>query len=375
MQNIQHFRPTKAIIDLQAIQNNVRHLKEYLKPNVQIMAVVKANAYGHGDIEVAHAAIEAGASMLAVATPDEALHVRKHFPNIDILILGYAPVSFAPYAANENITLTVFSTEWVQNVQSLKTLTKPLKLHIKIDTGMGRIGVTKIEDLLHLYNTINSSSNLIVDGVFTHFATADEEDESYFNKQANMFEQFISALPAKPRIVHAANTATMLMKDKHLQFDAVRFGISMYGLAPSAYVKTKLPFPLQTAFSLETELIEVKQIQAGQSIGYGATFTATEPSYIGTIPIGYADGLIRKYSGQHVLIDGIRVPIVGRICMDQCMILLPTAYNIGEKVTLIGKQKEEEITIDEWASKVDTINYEVPCIITSRVPRIYNTKQ
>ncbi|MFP3917537.1 alanine racemase [Lysinibacillus telephonicus] len=375
MQNIQHFRPTKAIIDLQAIQNNVRHLKEYLKPNVQIMAVVKANAYGHGDIEVAHAAIEAGASMLAVATPDEALHVRKHFPNIDILILGYAPVSFAPYAANENITLTVFSTEWVQNVQSLKTLTKPLKLHIKIDTGMGRIGVTKIEDLLHLYNTINSSSNLIVDGVFTHFATADEEDESYFNKQANMFEQFISALPAKPRIVHAANTATMLMKDKHLQFDAVRFGISMYGLAPSAYVKTKLPFPLQTAFSLETELIEVKQIQAGQSIGYGATFTATEPSYIGTIPIGYADGLIRKYSGQHVLLDGIRVPIVGRICMDQCMILLPTAYNIGEKVTLIGKQKEEEITIDEWASKVDTINYEVPCIITSRVPRIYNTKQ
>ncbi|RTQ94565.1 alanine racemase [Lysinibacillus telephonicus] len=375
MQNIQHFRPTKAIIDLQAIQNNVRHLKEYLKPNVQIMAVVKANAYGHGDIEVAHAAIEAGASMLAVATPDEALHVRKHFPNIDILILGYAPVLFAPYAANENITLTVFSTEWVQNVQSLKTLTKPLKLHIKIDTGMGRIGVTKIEDLLHLYNTINSSSNLIVDGVFTHFATADEEDESYFNKQANMFEQFISALPAKPRIVHAANTATMLMKDKHLQFDAVRFGISMYGLAPSAYVKTKLPFPLQTAFSLETELIEVKQIQAGQSIGYGATFTATEPSYIGTIPIGYADGLIRKYSGQHVLLDGIRVPIVGRICMDQCMILLPTAYNIGEKVTLIGKQKEEEITIDEWASKVDTINYEVPCIITSRVPRIYNTKQ
>ncbi|WP_400195247.1 alanine racemase [Lysinibacillus telephonicus] len=375
MQNIQHFRPTKAIIDLQAIQNNVRHLKEYLKPNVQIMAVVKANAYGHGDIEVAHAAIEAGASMLAVATPDEALHVRKHFPNIDILILGYAPVSFAPYAANENITLTVFSTEWVQNVQSLKTLTKPLKLHIKIDTGMGRIGVTKIEDLLHLYNTINSSSNLIVDGVFTHFATADEEDESYFNKQANMFEQFISALPAKPRIVHAANTATMLMKDRHLQFDAVRFGISMYGLAPSAYVKTKLPFPLQTAFSLETELIEVKQIQAGQSIGYGATFTATEPSYIGTIPIGYADGLIRKYSGQHVLLDGIRVPIVGRICMDQCMILLPTAYNIGEKVTLIGKQKEEEITIDEWASKVDTINYEVPCIITSRVPRIYNTKQ
>lgn len=373
MQNIQHFRPTRAIINLEAIKQNVLRLKEHLKTGVQIMAVVKANAYGHGDVEVAATAIEAGASMLAVATPEEALHIRKHFPNIDILILGYAPVSFAPFAAKENITLTVFSSDWVDQVKAL-TLSNPLKLHIKIDTGMGRIGVTTIEDLMNLYKAISSSDNLLVDGVFTHFATADEEDETYFNHQVSKFEQFISSLPVKPRIVHAANTATMLIKDQQLQYDAVRFGISMYGLAPSAYVKTKLPFPLQTAFSLETELVEVKLIQPGQSIGYGATFTATEPSYIGTIPIGYADGLIRKYSGQHVLVNGTRAPIIGRICMDQCMILLPAAYNIGEKVTLIGKQQNEEITIDEWAEKVETINYEVPCIITSRVPRIYNKK-
>lgn len=373
MQNIQHFRPTKAIINLEAIKRNVQHLKEHLKTGVQIIAVVKANAYGHGDVEVAATAIEAGASMLAVATPEEALHIRKHFPNIDILILGYAPVSFAPYAAKENITLTVFSSDWVDQVKAL-TLSNPLKLHMKIDTGMGRIGVTTLEDLMNLYKAISSSSNLLVDGVFTHFATADEEDETYFNHQVSKFEQFISSLPVKPRIVHAANTATMLVKDQRLQYDAVRFGISMYGLAPSAFVKTKLPFPLQPAFSLETELVEVKLIQPGQSIGYGATFTATEPSYIGTIPIGYADGLIRKYSGQHVLVNGTRAPIIGRICMDQCMILLPAAYNIGEKVTLIGKQQNDEITIDEWAEKVETINYEVPCIITSRVPRIYNRK-
>ncbi|MFC7685928.1 alanine racemase [Ureibacillus sp. GCM10028918] len=371
MQNIKHFRPTKAIINLDAIKNNVSHLREYLKPEVQIMAVVKANAYGHGDIEVATAAIEAGATVLAVATPEEALRLRKTFHNIDILILGYAPVSFAPLAANENITLTVFSLEWVQQVKTL-TLAHPLKLHIKLDTGMGRIGVTNIEDLQNLYNTITFSENLLVDGIFTHFATADEEEGAYFQRQVDKFDEFISSLPKKPRLVHAANTATMLIKDQSLQYDAVRFGISMYGLAPSAYVKTKLPFPLQPAFSLETELIEVKKIQAGQSIGYGATFTASEPSFIGTIPIGYADGLIRKYSGQHVLIDGVRVPIIGRICMDQCMLLLPTAYNIGKKVTLIGKQKDEEITIDEWAAKGDTINYEVPCIITSRVPRIYH---
>ncbi|RKQ19608.1 alanine racemase [Ureibacillus endophyticus] len=372
MQNTQHFRPTKAIIDLRAIKKNVSQLKEHLQPNVQIIAVVKANAYGHGDVEVARVALDSGATMLAVATPEEALHLRKHFPNTEILILGYAPESFATYAANENITLTVYSKDWVKQLDT-QSFTKPLKLHIKVDTGMGRIGVTSVEDFLELHEVISSSSNIIVDGVFTHFATADEEAEEYFNHQTQLFKHYISLIP-KPRLVHAANTATMLIKDASLQFDAVRFGISMYGLAPSTYVKNKLPFPLHTAFSLETELIEVKQIQTGQSVGYGATFTATEPSYIGTLPIGYADGLIRQHSGQHVLIDGIRVPIIGRICMDQCMILLPTAYNIGEKVTLIGSQKNEEITIDEWAQKVNTINYEIPCIITSRVPRIYHTK-
>ncbi|KGR75504.1 alanine racemase [Ureibacillus sinduriensis] len=373
MQNIKHFRPTKAIINLDAIKHNVNQLKEYLNPGVQIMAVVKANAYGHGDIEVAAAAIEAGATVLAVATPEEALHLREAYRDIDILILGYVPVSFAPLAAVENITLTVFSTDWVEQVNTL-TFKHPLKVHIKVDTGMGRIGVTNLEDLQNLYHEIVLSEKLLVDGIFTHFATADEEDETYFLHQVTKFEEFLRSLPKRPRLVHAANTATMLVKDQTLQYDAVRFGISMYGLAPSAYVKTKLPFPLQPAFSLETELIEVKEVQAGQSIGYGAAFTASEPSFIGTIPIGYADGLIRKYSGQHVLIDGVRVPIIGRICMDQCMLLLPIAYNIGKKVTLIGKQEDEEITIDEWAKKGDTINYEVPCIITSRVPRIYYKK-
>ncbi|MFO7317477.1 MAG: alanine racemase [Bacilli bacterium] len=369
MRNNKHFRPTKAIIDLDAIKYNVLQLKKHIQPNVKIIAVVKANAYGHGDVEVAKAALEAGASMLAVATPEEALHVRKHLPTVDILVLGYSPVSFAEYAANENITLTVYSSDWVEEAK--KSCNKPLKLHIKVDTGMHRIGVTSEKELRSLYEKIQSAEQFILDGIFTHFATADEEDDSYFQKQANRFEQFLKALPEKPRLVHVANTATALIKDARLQYDAVRFGISMYGLAPSEFVKSKLPYPLKPAFSLETELVAVKQIGPGESVGYGATFTAEQPTYIGTLPIGYADGLIRKYSGQDVLIDGKRVPIVGRICMDQCMIALPAAYNIGEKVVLIGKQKNEEITIDEWAAKVDTINYEVPCIITSRVPRIY----
>lgn len=371
MENTQYFRPTKAVIDLQAIRHNVMQLKKMLQKNVQIIAVVKANAYGHGDVEVARAAIEAGATILAVATPDEAVHMRKNFPQISILVLGATPISFVQYAAAHNIMLAVFSQEWVE--QAAKQPTEhSLKLHIKVDTGMGRIGVSSTQELLSLYDAITACPHMSVDGIFTHFATADEENSEYFNQQVERFNEFLLHLPKKPRLVHVANTATALIKNIELQFDAVRYGISMYGLAPSPYVDSIKPFPLRPAFSLETELVFVKKMKAGQSIGYGASYTVEKDCYVGTIPIGYADGMIRKLSGQKVLIGGQFAQIIGRICMDQCMILLPTAYNIGEKVTLIGTQKNVTISIDDWAVKLETINYEVPCIITNRVPRIYS---
>ena len=374
MENITHYRPTKIKVKLNAIRLNVENLKKYLKPNVQIIAVVKANAYGHGDIQVAKVAIEAGASMLAVATPDEAVHIREHFPTIGILVLGASPISFAPYAAAHNISLTVFSAEWVEQLEQLNMANR-LKLHIKIDSGMGRIGVTNEQQLVALYDQIYLHENIVVEGIFTHFATADEEDASYFEHQISKFKQMLKICPEKPAIVHAANTATALIKDESCQFDAVRFGISMYGLTPSAYVETILPFSLHRAMTFETELVHVKKIQAGEGVGYGSSFIAPEDSYIGTLPVGYADGVIRKLSGHDVLIDGKRVPIIGRICMDQCMILLPKAYTIGEKVVLIGKQGDEEITLDDWAKKLETINYEVPCILTNRVLRVYENDE
>lgn len=368
----QYFRPTKAIIDLQAIEQNVTNLQKHLQPHVQIIAVVKANAYGHGDVAVAEAALKAGATMLAVATPDEALHIRAHFSEPDILVLGGSPVSFAPYAAQQRITLTVFSSEWVHQVDECMTNEKnSLRLHIKVDSGMGRIGVRTEEELLNLYQEIHASNNSVLDGIFTHFATADDEDTEYFEKQVQLFERFVSSLPEKPRLVHASNTATSLIKDIRLQFDAVRYGISMYGLSPSPYVEGILPFPLSPAFSLESELIHVKQLKAGESVGYGAAYTAPTDMWVGTIPIGYADGVIRKLGGQEVLIDGQRMPLIGRICMDQCMVALPKTYAIGKKVTLIGQQGQEEISVDEWANRLQTINYEIPCVITARVPRIY----
>ena len=372
MKTQQFFRPTKAIIDLQAIQQNVKNLKEFLRTNVQIIAVVKANAYGHGDVAVARAALEAGATILAVATPDEALHIRAHFEEPDILILGASPVSFAPYAAQQRIILTAFADDWIQQAASLLVdEALPLRLHIKIDSGMGRIGIRSEQELLELYQTIQSTDNMELDGIFTHFATADEEDTLHFDQQVQFFEKCLAVIPNKPRLVHASNTAASLVKDPHLQYDAVRFGISMYGLSPSSYVKSILPFHLLPAFSLESELVHVKQIKSGDPVGYGATYVAPTDMWIGTIPIGYADGVIRKLGGQEVLIDGQRMPIVGRICMDQCMVALPKAYDIGEKVTLIGRQGNTGVSIDEWATKLETINYEIPCIITTRVPRIY----
>lgn len=368
-----NYRPTKAVIDLQAIKHNVVSLRKHLQPNVEIIAVVKANAYGHGDIEVAKAAIQAGATMLAVATPDEAVHMRTYFKEIDILVLGAIPTSFISYASKENISITVFSLQWLEQAKSFLPIDNAVKIHLKIDSGMGRIGITTREELLAVYEAAVSSNGLVVDGVFTHFATADEENSVYFDNQVYIFKGLLDALPEKPRLVHVANTATALVKDSSLQFDAVRFGISMYGLLPSSYVGEVLPFPLKPAFSLETELVHVKQLKAGQSVGYGATFTAKEDCYIGTIPIGYADGMIRKLSGQDVLVNGERAQIIGRICMDQSMILLSQAYTVGESVVLIGKQQSNEITMDDWATKLETINYEIPCVITSRVPRIYNS--
>ncbi len=371
MQENEIFRPTKAIIDLSAIRHNIVNLRKHLHSDVSVIAVVKANAYGHGDVQVAKEALKAGATILAVATPEEALHLRQEIPHTPIMILGASPIVFAPIAAKEAIILTVFSEDWVRKVAPFaKDFEQPLKVHIKVDSGMNRIGVRQEKELQAVYDAAKMVNNIEVDGIFTHFATADEENQEQYETQLAIFQKMIASLPEKPRLVHAANTAAALVKES-AQFDAVRFGISMYGLAPSTYIEENLPYPLKEALALESELVHVKKIQKGDRVGYGGTYIAKEDEWIGTLPIGYADGLLRCLSGQEVLIKGIRVPIVGRICMDQCMVRLPKKYEIGEKVTLIGKQQGNEIHIQEWADRLHTIVYEIPCMISERVPRVY----
>lgn len=372
MENTAYFRPTKAIVDLQAIRNNITGLRQHLAETTEIIAVVKANAYGHGDVEVSKAAIQAGASMLAVATPEEALHIRATISKIPIIILGAVPTDFLPFAAQQNITLTIFSRQWIKEAEKkFSSLVNQVKVHLKIDSGMGRIGVCDLQELHTLYTCVAESNLFELDGVFTHFATADEENSTYYEMQKDRFLQMVSSLPTKPRLVHAANTAASLVK-VGVEFDAVRFGISMYGLSPSEYVNHHLPYTLQPALHLETTIVHVKKLRKGQHVGYGANYEVQqETEWIATLPIGYADGLLRGLEGQEVLVCGQRMPIIGRICMDQTMIRLPFELPVGEPVILIGNQSDEEILMEEWAEKLRTIVYEIACMISPRITRLY----
>lgn len=359
-------------VDLDCIYNNVQSMKNFLPDGVNIIAVVKANAYGHGDAQVAKTALEAGATYLAVAFLDEALSLRKQGIKAPILVLGASRVKDINIALQENITLTVYRKDWlVEAIQQLNGK-NPLKIHLKLDTGMGRLGFTSMREVDEVLQLVDGTTSFELEGVYTHFATADELDTTYFEQQYTTLTDMIDFIKEKTsiRMFHCGNSATALRFPEKV-FNAVRFGIAMYGLTPSNEMIHLLPFELHEAFSLQSKLVHVKKLTVGQSVSYGATYTAEEEEWIGTVPIGYADGWLRKLHGAHVLVDGKRVPIVGRICMDQLMIRLPYELPVGTRVTLIGAQKEEKISSNDIARLLDTINYEIPCMISYRVPRIF----
>ena len=365
------YRKTWAEIDLTALKENVRNMKRHIGEHVHLMAVVKANAYGHGDAQVAKAALAEGASILAVALLDEALSLRAQGIEEPILVLGAVPPEYTSIAAEKRIIVTGYSVGWLKDVLGFLGETEaPLEYHLKIDTGMGRLGCKSEEEIKEMMEMTESSDKLNCTGVFTHFATADEKDTDYFDMQLDRFKELISPLPLDRLMVHSSNSAAGLRFREQL-FNAVRFGIGMYGLAPSTEIKDELPFRLREVFSLHTELTHVKKIKKGESVSYGATYTAKRDEWIGTVPVGYADGWLRRLAGTEVLIDGKRQKIAGRICMDQFMISLAEEYPVGTKVTLIGKQQDEWISVDEIAQNLQTINYEITCMISSRVPRMF----
>lgn len=364
------YRDTWVEVNLDCIAANVSAVRARLPQGVAIIGVVKANAYGHGDYQIAKAALDAGASMLAVAFMDEALSLRGKGISAPILVLGATRPEDVNIAAAENLTLTVFEPEWIEKAKEHLDSNATLFLHVKVDTGMGRIGVRNIEELLKIELMIESDPRLMFDGIFTHFATADELEDSYFHEQLVRFEAMVASLRSQPACIHSSNSAAALRYGE-ANFNTIRLGIVMYGLSPSPDIKPELPIPLKEAFSLHSKLTQVKRVNRGEKISYGGTYETTEEEWIGTIPIGYADGWIRKLQGQEVLVNGVRSPVVGRICMDQCMVKLPYQVPVGTVVTLIGDQQGSIVPIDEIAIKLETINYEVPCLIASRVPRVY----
>ncbi len=365
-------RPAWAEIDLGAIKRNIRSLKGRLKPKTRFMAVVKANAYGHGDVQVSKAALEAGADRLGVALIEEAVKLREASISAPIHVLSDIPAHGAEEAVQNDLILTVSLMETAMATSvAASLLGKRAKVHIKVDTGMNRIGIRPAE-AKDFIERVAEMDGIEVEGVFTHFATAGEDDE-FMLRQLHKFEDLLEELEAAGisiSIKHAANSAAAILNPaSHL--DMVRCGISIYGLHPTE--STKGVIDLAPALSLKAKISSGRTIKAGEGVSYGLTFKAKQKTGIATVPLGYADGYSRNLSNLgSVLISGERFFIVGNVCMDQFMVDMDGRdFKVGDEVVLIGSSGAETIGADEVASLLNTINYEVVCMISERVPRVY----
>lgn len=357
-------------VDLGAIENNIRQIAG--RTGIRVMAVVKANAYGHGAVHVAQAALQGGASWCGVARIEEALELRRAGLNCPILLLGYTPPARLEQALQERVSLAVWNAEQIEQAARAADRTRlPARLHLKVDTGMSRLGVQS-EEAPALAKQLAETPGVIPEGIFTHFAKADERDPSTTQRQENLFQDVINNLEAqgiRPQLVHAANSAASLTRPS-AWYDMVRAGIAIYGLHPST--ECPLPESLRPALSWKSVLSMVKVLPPGRGLSYGHEYFTQKNERIGTIPVGYADGF-RRTPGNQVLVGGQLAPIVGRVCMDQVLVQLDGVPQTreGDPVVLIGKQGKQRISAEQVAKRWGTINYEVVCGIGPRVPRIY----
>ena len=367
-------RPVWAEVNLDNIKFNLNQVKKNVPEETLIMAVVKADAYGHGVIPVAEAAVEAGADRLAVALPEEGQELREAGFELPIQILGEVLPGQVSILVNNELIPTISKIETVELLNKLaeeKGITK--KVHVKVDTGMGRIGVFP-DNAVDFIKEIMSFKNIEVEGLMTHFAKADEEDKEYTYNQWDQFQMVIDRLAEENieiPIKQAANSATIIDLP-HMALNMVRPGIMMYGLRPSHEVDQD--FTLKPALSWKAKIVYLKEVPPGTGISYGATYITEDKAKIATIPMGYADGYSRLLSNKgEVLVNGQRAPIRGRVCMDQFMVEVTHIddVEIGDEVVLIGKQGDAEFSATEMADIIGTINYEITCDITKRVPRIY----
>jgi alanine racemase len=372
------YRPAWAEVDLNNIRHNVVQLARLVSP-AGLMAVVKADGYGHGSVAAAYAALEAGATWLGVALVEEGVELRDAGIDMPILLLSQPPVEAARAVVDAGLTPVVCTLRFIDALAkaAADAGVESQPVHLKVDTGMHRIGCSPSE-ALDLAPVIKKHRELHLQGLLTHFAAADEPDNPYTARQVAIFEAVrkeLARMGIRPPLVHAANSAGVLTAPE-ARYDLVRCGISVYGIAPSAELDGCLP--LKPALSLKARVSYVRRLVAGERLSYGLRYELDVPSTVVTIPVGYADGVPRRlgHVGGEVLVGGRRKPIAGTVTMDQLLVDLgpgPDAdeVEVGTEVVLLGRQGEEHISAAEWAEKLGTIPYEVCCGIGERVPRRY----
>lgn len=369
-------RDTIVEVNLDAIKHNVREFEKRVNDkNIEMMAAVKANAYGHGAVEVAKAAIEAGVNQLAVAFVDEGIELREAGISVPILILGYTPVEAAKDAVEYDIMMTVYRIEDLKEInENAKEIGKKARIQVKIDTGMSRIGLQE-EEIVPFLEELKNMKYVEVEGIFTHYSTADEIDKTYTNMQTSLFEKAVDIakeMGIHLPYIHSSNSAGSMELSNTFQ-NMVRVGIGIYGMYPSKEVDHTV-VSLQPALALKSKVAHIKHAKKNRGVSYGNTYVTTGEEWIATVPIGYADGYNRQLSNKgYALINGIRVPVIGRVCMDQLMLDVTKAMpvHVGDEVVFYGTQGEEEIAVEEIADMLGTINYEVTCMLDRRIPRVY----
>ena len=363
-------------INLDAADHNIKSILKRVDGRAKVIGVIKADAYGHGAVEMAHVLINNGVDMFAVAMLDEAIYLRKNGIKEDIIILGITQSDLMGEVIENNAIQVVSSFREAKILSDYAVKHgKTARVHIKSDTGMGRIGFMSTDESVEEICRINELPNLNIEGIFTHFATADSFDKAFTEVQKERFVWMINHLEERGislSVRHAANSAG-IMDFEDLFFTHVRAGIILYGMYPSDEVM-KDRLDLEPVMSVKTRIAYIKTIEKGTTIGYGRTYTAPSRRVIATIPIGYADGYSRGLSNKGaVLVRGQKAPIVGRVCMDQCMIDITDieGVQVEDEVVVMGKQGNNEISADMIAELLDTINYEIVCMFSKRVPKVY----
>ena len=364
-------RPTQLRVNLDALLNNYNKLNALNNKKIGL-AIVKADSYGLGSKVIADYLYKNGVRHFATATLEEAIELKDVIKDSMVLVLGVTNPQNVKYAVENNVSLTCPSKEWLEeSLVQLQQIEGKLKIHVKIDTGMGRIGTSDLEELKVIDNLLDSEK-LDFEGIFSHYSNADGDDDNYDNYQTENFENILNVVTHKPKYIHIENSAgTVKYSDRKDRYNLSRIGIALYGCYPSGNIEKLDKVQLEPVASLISKVTHVKKFQAGQKLGYGVSYEARQDEYIATVPIGYADGLLRRAQGFRIRVGSEECEIVGRVCMAQLMVRCSENVKVGDDVLFFGEYNGQKVSVDAFAEYQNTISYEIFCCINKRVPKVY----